>query len=119
LAADCLVVAVAAKIKCDKLECNAETAACCDSVAQISAASIALFWPAFVAQVTMHIQFDEAGQPRPHAAHPSVAAGFQCVSSVRVDFQSDATYVFELAHNGQGLVAAALSNTRIKLFNFR
>ncbi|KAI3427924.1 hypothetical protein D9Q98_006316 [Chlorella vulgaris] len=66
----------------------------------------------------MHIQFDEAGQPRPHAAHPSVAAGFQCVSSVRVDFQSDATYVFELAHNGQGLVAAALSNTRIKLFNF-
>lgn len=78
-----------------------------------------LFWPALVAQDTMHIQFDEAGQPRPHAAHPSVAAGFQCVSSVRVDFQSDATYVFELAHNGQGLVAAALSNTRIKLFNFR
>lgn len=55
----------------------------------------------------------------PHASFPT-AQNFQCVSSVRVDFdQKDQCYVFELAHSpGAGLVAAALSNRRIKLFNF-
>lgn len=80
----------------------------------------------------MHIRFldDDDGQgpgPSPAAAVPHPAAhaafagtpGFQCVSSIRVDFNKDATYVFDLCHNGAGLVAASLSNTRIKLFNFR
>lgn len=73
-----------------------------------------------------HIRFNEEGQPLQHAAHASSAPvfsssqSFQCVSSVRVDFNKDATYVFQLAHSpGTGLVAAALSNKRIKLFNFR
>ena len=46
--------------------------------------------------------------------------GFQCLASVRTDFDKDQCYVFELAHcPATGLVAAALSNRRIKLFNFK
>ena len=54
-------------------------------------------------------------------APPALGGAFQCVSSVRTDFEAqDTCYVFELAHSpGGSLVAAALSNKRIKLFNFR
>lgn len=76
----------------------------------------------------MHVRFDsddeeaQAAVPQ-HAAAPagfSGAQGFHLLSSVRVDFDlKDQCYVFELAHSpGAGLVAAALSNRRIKLFNF-
>jgi hypothetical protein len=78
----------------------------------------------------MHIRFgdgDDEQAPVPAAAPQHVAPhaafagpGFQCVSSVRVDFDNkDQCYVFQLTHNGQGLVAASLSNKRIKLFRFR
>ena len=78
----------------------------------------------------MHIHFgsDEEGPrlaaaPAPAAQHAGFSAGpgFQCISSVRTDFdQKDQCYVFELAHSsGAGIVAAALSNRRIKLFNFK
>lgn len=79
----------------------------------------------------MHIRFGEsddeeappARAPVAHAAAPQATFGaqaFQCVSAVRVDFdQKDQCYVFELTHSpGAGIVAAALSNRRIKLFNF-
>lgn len=77
----------------------------------------------------MHLRFDSDGEDAPlaapqHVAPPSGFGGsqnFQIVSSARVDFdQKDQCYVFELAHSpGAGIVAAALSNRRIKLFNFR
>ena len=77
----------------------------------------------------MHLRFgdsDEEGAAPPPAAvpvaaHAGLASGFECVASVRTDFdQKDQCYVFELAHSpGASLVAAALSNRRIKLFNFR
>lgn len=76
----------------------------------------------------MHVRFDsddEEAAPavQQHAAPPASSSGSQSwhfVSSARVDFdQKDQCYVFELAHSpGAGLVAAALSNRRIKLFNF-
>ncbi|KAL4444367.1 hypothetical protein ABPG75_012104 [Micractinium tetrahymenae] len=79
----------------------------------------------------MHIRFadDDDEAPGPSAAAPQHAAphasfagsqNFCCASTVRVDFdQKDQCYVFELAHSpGADLVAAALSNRRIKLFNF-
>ena len=46
---------------------------------------------------------------------------FHCVASFRTDFdQQDQCYVFELVHSEQlGLVAARLSNRRIKLFSLR
>lgn len=78
----------------------------------------------------MHLHFgsddEEAGRGAP-AALPASApshvgltgSGFQSVANVRVDFDRDQTYVFELAHSSTGIVAAALSNKRIKLFQFR
>lgn len=78
----------------------------------------------------MHLHFDSddegglagplapaAGHAAPHAAF-SASPGFQCVSSVRVDYDKDQCYVFQMVHSpGTGIVAAALSNKRIKLFN--
>lgn len=89
---------------------------------------------------SMHLRFndsdDEGAGPSGAApaaapaadgfAPPAAAAAaghqgpFHCVSTVRTDFDAkDTCYVFELAHSpGSSLVAAALSNKRIKLFNF-
>lgn len=88
----------------------------------------------------MHLRFGDSDDdgPGPSGAAPAAvpaAAGivppapaaaatqgpFHCVSTVRTDFDAkDTCYVFELAHSpGSSLVAAALSNKLIKLFNFR
>ncbi len=89
---------------------------------------------------SMHLRFGDSDDegPGPSGAAPAAApaaAGFvppaasaaaaqqgpfHCVSTVRTDFDAkDTCYVFELAHSpGSSLVAAALSNKLIKLFNF-
>ena len=81
----------------------------------------------------MHIRFPgeelERGEGR-QALHASTssdpspasaAALFSCVASVRTDFnRGDQCYVLHLAQApGQPLVAASLSNGRIKLFSVR
>ena len=79
----------------------------------------------------MHVRFDDGSEgcgqqaavefpTAPRAASFASGPGFQCLASVRTDFDKDQCYVFELAHcPATGLVAAALSNRRIKLFNFK
>ena len=82
----------------------------------------------YLAAMHLHFGSDDEGPapaapaaPAPQHAAFSAGPGFQCITSVRTDFdQKDQCYVFELAHSpGAGIVAAALSNRRIKLFNFR
>ena len=67
-----------------------------------------------------------AAAPAPAAAahaphHPFPRGALQCAAALRMDFDSkDTCYVFELAHSpALGLVAATLSNRRIKLFALR
>lgn len=95
-------------------------------------------WCSYIS--SMHLRFGDSDDegPGPSGAAPAAApaaAGFvppaasaaaaqqgpfHCVSTVRTDFDAkDTCYVFELAHSpGSSLVAAALSNKLIKLFNF-
>lgn len=62
-----------------------------------------------------------AAYVQPHQARQQLSAGFQCVSSVRTDFdQQDQCYVLDLVHSpAAGVVAASLSNRRVKLYKFR